>query len=338
MSEAATRPDDGGRFINLWELFAQIGKAEAIYGYEAAREFASCLSNDPVGMNFIRRRDELGILCPIDIDGRLRLLQLLNLFGSQGTLFDEDGIPNDDAQPTFGRFGFYASDIYPFLARHDVAISRPGDDAVNRVFPDGRRIPGWILAYDGQAWIRYGRAVGILTASTVAAERHSPDHDDVHDRWGQALSDAVACGAIRETTVSGKRMLAHADVRTWFAQQGHAWPLEAPEAQPDNEANAVPPTGQQVQQAQSLSGTPGEHDGGMTRREQQIRAIEAMADKEKYPRQQIPDGGKTKLRDLCKAEHPALFGAGDSPFDDAWKAASKADRIAMANRNKFTGR
>ncbi|BBP94884.1 hypothetical protein BSFA1_00130 [Burkholderia sp. SFA1] len=338
MSGAVDRRDDGGKFINLWELFAQIGKAEAIYGYEAAREFASCLSNDPIGMNFIRRRDELGILCPIDIDTRLRLLQLLNLFGSQGTLFDEDGIPNDDAQPTFERFGFYASDIYPFLARHDVAISRPGDDdAVIRVFPDGRRIPGWILAYVGQAWIPYGRAVGILTASTVAAERHSPDHDDVFDRWDKALSDAVERGAIGETTVSGKRLLAHADASAWFAQQGHAWPLEAPEAQPDNGVNALP-LGPQVQRAQSLSGQAGEHDGGMTRREQQIRAIEAMADREKYPRQQIPDGGKTKLRDLCKAEHAALFGAGDSPFDDAWKAASKADRIAMANRNKFAAR
>ncbi|WP_423195854.1 hypothetical protein DFLDMN_003108 [Cupriavidus sp. H19C3] len=335
MSEAANRPGDGGKFISLWELFAQIGKAEAIYGYEAARDFASCLSDDPVGMNFIRRRDELGILCPLDIDGRLRLVRLLNIFGSQGTLFDDDGIPNDEAPTTFERFGFYTSDIYPFLARHDIAIARPGDeDSENRVFPDGRRIPGWILGYDCQAWIPYSRAVGILTASTVAAERHSPDHDDVFDRWGKALSDAVERGTIGESTASGKRMLAHADVRAWFAHQGHVWPLEAPEAQPDNEANAVPPTDQQMQ----LARTPGEHDGGMTRREQQIRAIEDMADKERYPRKQIPDGGKARLRDLCKAAHPSLFGAGDSPFDDAWKAASKADRIVMANRNKFAGR
>ena len=339
MSEEVSRADDGGRFINLWELFAQIGKAEAIYAYEAARDLASCLSHDPTGINYIRRRDELGILCPMDIDARLRLLRLLGIFGNHATLFDADDRPNENAQPTFERFGFYASDIYPFLARHDVAISRLGDEyAVRRFFPDGRPIPDWILAYDGQGWIPYGRAVGILTASTVAAERHSPDHDDVFSRWNQALSDAVERGAIGETPVSGKRMLVHADVRAWFARQGHMWPLEAPDSQPDNEANAVPPSNQQVQRANSPLGTPREHDGGITKREQQIRAIEQMADKELYPRQQIPDGGKARLRDLCKAEHPSLFGAGDSPFDDAWKAASKANRLAMANRNKFAGR
>lgn len=336
MSEEVSRAD-GGRFVSLWELFAQIGKAEAIYAYEAARDLASYLCDEPAGVNYLRRRDELGILCPMDIDGRLRLLRLLGIFGSHATLFDDDDRPNDEAQPTFERFGFYASDIYPFLARHDVAVSRPGDeDAVRRLFPDGRPIPDWVLSYDGQVWIPYGRAVGILTASTVAAERHSPDHDDVYGRWDQALSDSVERSAIRETTVSGKRMLAHADLRAWFVQEGQVWPLEA--AQPESEANAVPPQCPQVQRAISPSGQPLEHDGGMTRREQQIRAIEAMADKQKYPRQQIPDGGKTKLRDLCKAEHSGLFGAGDSPFDDAWKAASKTNRIAMANRNKFAGR
>lgn len=335
MSAAVNRPDDGGKFITLWELFAQIGTAEAIYHYEAARDLASCLSDDPTGINYIRGRDELGILCPLDLNARLRLLRLIDIFGSQGTLFDDDGIPNDQAPATFGRFGFYASDIYPFLAHHDIAISRPGDeDAESRVFPDGRRIPGWIRGYDGQAWIPFSRAVGVLTACTVAAERHSPDHIDVFDKWDKALSDAVERRAIGETTVSGKRMLAHADVRAWFEQQGRAWPLEAPEVQPDNKANAAPPPDQQLQPPR----TPGEHDGGMTKREQQIRAIEDMADKERYPRKQIPNGGKARLRDLCKAAHPGLFGAGDSPFDDAWKAASKANRIVMANRNKFAGR
>jgi hypothetical protein len=339
VSEEVSRPDDGGRFISLWELFAQIGRAEAIYAYEAARDLASCLSDDPTGINYIRRRDELGILCPMDIDARLRLLRLLNIFGSHATLFDDDDRPNDEAQPTFERFGFYASDIYAFLARHDVAISRPGDKGCeSRVFPDGRRIPAWILTYDGQTRISRGRVAGILTASTVAAERHSPEHDDVLGKWSKALSDAIERGAIGVTTVSAKQMLAHADVLAWCAQHGYVWPLEAPEAQPAGKPDTTPLSGQQGQRMDSAPRSPRESDGGTTKREQQIRAIEEMADKQGYPRQQIPDGGKTELRNLCKSQHPDLFGGGDSPFDDAWKAASKANRLAMANRNKFAGR
>lgn len=334
MSEELSRPDDGGRFISLGELFAQIAKAEAIYAYEAARELASCLSDDPAGINYIRRRDELGILCPMDIDARLRLLRLLSIFGSHGTLFDDDGIPNDEAQPTFGRFGFYASDIYPFLACHDIAVSRPGDDdAVSRVFPDGRRIPGWILTYDGQAWIPYGRAVGILTACTVAAERHSPDHDDVFGRWDTALSDAVERRAIGETTVSGRRMLAHADVRAWFAQQGHVWPLEAPEARTDDKADAVPSPDLRAPHSPSDEATikPG-------KRERQISLIEEIADELEYPRLQVPDGGQREIRKLCEKRAPHLFSGNAHTFKGIWDDALEANRIKMANHNKFAGK
>lgn len=339
MSEEVSRPDEGGRIISLWELFAQIEKAEEMYAYEAARVLASCLSDEPAGINYIRRRDELGILCPMDIDARLRLLRLLSIFGSQATLFDEDDRPNDEAKPTFERFGFYASDIYPFLARHDVAVSRRGDEGCeSRVFPDGRRIPAWIFTYDGQTWISRGRAAGILTASTVAAERHSPEHDNVSGKWNKALSDAIERGAIGVTMVSGKQMLAHADVLAWCAQHGYVWPLEAPNAQPAGKPDTTPLSGGQVQRADLAPRNPREHSGGATKREQQIRAIEEMADELEYPRQLIPDGGKKALLNLCKSQHPELFGGGDSPFNDAWKAASKANRLAMANRNKFAGR
>ncbi|WP_175992182.1 hypothetical protein [Burkholderia vietnamiensis] len=332
MSEEVSRADNGGRFINLWDLVAQIGKAEAIYAYEAARDLASCLSDDPIGLNYIRRRDELGILCPMDLDARLRLLRLLSIFGSHATLFDDDDRPNDEAQPTFERFGFYASDIYPFLARHDVAISRPGDeDSKGRVFADGRRIPGWILTYDGQTWIPYGRVVGILTASTVAAERHSPEHDDVVGRWSTALSDAIERGAIGTTTVSGKQMLAHADVLMWCAQHGYVWPLEAQECGPEDKSNAVLSTGQQVPSSPSTDASK------LAKRERQIRVVEEMADKLGYSRLQIPDGGQTEIHKLCHAKDPHLFTENHETFRGIWKDAVKANRVRMANHNKFAG-
>ncbi|MGK8204323.1 hypothetical protein ACRS8P_16925 [Burkholderia cenocepacia] len=333
MSEEVSRPDDGGRFINLWELLAQIGKAEAIYAYEAARDLVSCLSNDPASINYIRHRDELGILCPLEIDARLRLLRLLGIFGSHATLFDADGIPNDEAQATFERFGFYASDIYPFLARHDVAVSCPGDeDSESRVFPDGRPVPRWILAYEGQAWIPYGRVVGILTASTVAAARNSPDHDDVFDRWEKALSDAVERRVIGETTVSGKRMLVHSDVRVWFAQQNRVWPLDAPESQPAGTPSAVVTPEQQTPNISAASENSRNHTG---KRERQIEMIKAVVDELGYQHQQIPDRGKQEIHKRCHSRDPHLFTENKQTFNGIWSDALEAGAVRMAKHNLY---
>ncbi len=340
MSEEVSRLDDGARFINLWELLAQIGSAEAIYAYEAARDLVTCLSNDPATINYVRYRDELGILCPLEIDARLRLLRLLNIFGSHATLFDADGMANDEAQATFERFGFYASDIYPFLARHDIAISRTGDEGFeSRVFPDGRRIPSWILAYDCQAWIPYGRAVGILTASTVTAERHSPDHDDVFDRWDKALSDVVERGAVGETTVSGKRMLAHADVRAWFVQQGHVWPLEVPDSQTSDTASAVPAIARPAQNGNVVPAGLSDHLSKLgKRRRPQIEMIMEVADYLGYQRLQIPDHGKQAIHKECNARAPRLFTENKDTFDDIWSVALKVNAVRMAKHDLYARR
>lgn len=339
MSEAVSRQDDGSRFVSLWELFPQIGESERAYVDEAARYLVSCLDSDPTGINHIRRRDESGAILPLNMDTRLYLLRQLSIFASQGTLFDADDKPNDEAQPTFERFGFYAFDIYPFLTHNDVAVSRPGDEgSEGRVFPDGRRIPSWILVYDGQAWLSRSRVARILIAGTSDADLWPPKYDDAFWTWDKALSDAIERGVIAATKVSRKQMLAHADVRAWCAQHGYVWPLDAPETLQADKPDVTPYSGQEAQSANSAPRSPREHDGGSTKREQQIRAIEDMADKLGYPRQQIPDGGKTELRNLCKSQHPDLFGGGDSPFEDAWKVAGKANRLAMANRNKFAGR
>lgn len=341
MNEAVSRPDDGGRFVSLWELFAQIGQAEREFDNEAARYLMSRLESDPTGINDIRCRDESGVILPLDMSSRLHLLQQLDIFGKQGTLFDADGAPNDNAQPMFERLGFYASDIYPFLARNDVAVLRPGDEgSERRVLPDGRRIPSWVLAYDGQAWLTRSRAVKILIAGTKDADLWPPQYDDVFFKWDEALEDAIDRDEITVKKVARKPMLSHADIRAWCAQHGYVWPLEARDAEPAGKLDATPVPNQPTQQpVGSAPKHSREHDAGITKREQQIRAIEDMADKLGYPRQQIPNkGGKKALLNLCKAEHPELFGGGDSPFNDAWKAASKANRLVIENRNKFAGR
>lgn len=154
----------------------------------------------------------------------------------------------------------------------------------------------------------------------------------------EALADAIDRDAIAVKKVARRQMLAHADISAWCARHGYVWPLEAPDSDLAGRLDSTLLPREPIQSADSGPRNPLKNEGGTTKREQQIRAIEEMADKQKYPRQQIPDGGKTELRNLCKTERPDLFGGGNAPFDDAWKAASKANRIAMANRNKFAGR
>ncbi|WP_250519621.1 hypothetical protein [Caballeronia sp. NCTM1] len=76
---------------------------------------------------------------------------------------------------------------------------------------------------------------------------------------------------------------------------------------------------------------------GLTKRERQIRAIEAGAKALEYEPSKIPNGGKKAIMNWCKDKHAELFGAGDSPFKDAWKDASRGKRVTMADRAKFAG-
>lgn len=85
---------------------------------------------------------------------------------------------------------------------------------------------------------------------------------------------------------------------------------------------------------------PVKDESGLTKREKQIRAIEAVVEVLGYQKQRIPNGGKTTSRNKCKKDYPSLFGAGNSPFDDAWKEAisSTPPRLRMADHNKFAGK
>lgn len=227
MRKVVSHPNDEGRFISLWELFAEISKAETAYLDEAARYLVSCLDSDPAGINYIRFRDESGVILPLNMNTRLYLVQQISIFSHQGTLFGADDRPNDDAQLAFESAGFYVSDIYPFLARHDVAVSKPiNDGAAARVCVDGQYFPGWVLTYEAWGWISRSRTAKILVAGQSAVELSLPQHDAAYFRWDAALSDAIERGSIGVTIVSGKQMLAHADIRAWCTQYGHAWPFK----------------------------------------------------------------------------------------------------------------
>ncbi|MGK5072366.1 hypothetical protein [Janthinobacterium sp. ZB1P44] len=81
-------------------------------------------------------------------------------------------------------------------------------------------------------------------------------------------------------------------------------------------------------------------DAVLSRREMQIRAIEAAAAAQGYDVVSIPTGGKTILRNQCRESNRVLFGGGSDPFNDAWKVAitSSPPRLRMADHNKFSGK
>lgn len=233
MYNLANRLKDDSQFVNLWELLKQIEQAEMAYIDDATRHLLAFLNDEPTSLDRLRYRNESGIVLPLDADTRSRLLNQLNLVARHATLFDDDGMPNDDAQPTFERFVFYTAEIYPLLASHDIAVSLPGDEGSDeRLFPDGKRIPGWILSYDHQPWISGDRAIKVLMANISDAKLILPKYEEMYWAWETAFSDAVARAAISETTISGKRMLSHADISAWCLQHGYAWPLAAPTTEP----------------------------------------------------------------------------------------------------------
>lgn len=75
-----------------------------------------------------------------------------------------------------------------------------------------------------------------------------------------------------------------------------------------------------------------------SRREKQIAAIVEAVALSNFPAMSIPTGGKKVVLALCMAKFPALFGAGEDPFLDAWKKALKAGKVRMADHARFSGR
>ena len=84
----------------------------------------------------------------------------------------------------------------------------------------------------------------------------------------------------------------------------------------------------------SISRTPVTRGPG--KRELQIAAILAAIEDHGFHAQQVPIGAKSLLRKELMASSPRLFGAGRSPFDDAWKRASQDGRLSIQNRDSFT--
>jgi hypothetical protein len=79
-----------------------------------------------------------------------------------------------------------------------------------------------------------------------------------------------------------------------------------------------------------------EGNDGLTKREKQIRAIEATIKKLGFAPRRIPDGGKKKIMSTCMKDYKSIFGAGSDPFKEAWQTAVDQNRIRMANHEKFS--
>jgi len=311
-----SRLKDCGQFVNLWDLLKQIERAEMAYIDDATRYLLAFLDDEPTCLERLRCRNESGILLPLDAETQRRLLNQLHLVESHATLFDVDGVPNDDAQLTFEQFVFYAAEIYPLLASYDIAVSLPGDEGSDeRLFSNGKRIPGWILAYDHQTWISCDRAIKILMANISDAKLMLPKYEDMYWAWEAALADAIGREAISVTTISGRRMLSHADIHTWCAQHGYIWPLDASaaaqtsasevESRPDV---ATKPLQRQVFQEQEI-----------------LRVIaELKHDPQNLP---VPSAGQEGIKAEVRRR---LKWQGSTVFDKAWERLRKRKEIADA--------
>ncbi|WP_232833518.1 hypothetical protein [Paraburkholderia kururiensis] len=290
----------------------------------AAHCLLAFLNGEPAGLDHVRCRNESGILLPIDTDTRLRLLKQLNLVASHCTLFDADGMPNDSAQPAFEQFIFYTAEIYPRLASHDIAVSLPGDSGSDeRLFPNGKRIPGWILAYDHQPWVSGDRAIKILMAHLSDAKLMLPKYEDMYWTWETALSDAIARTAISVTTISGKQMLSHIDISAWCKQHGYAWPLEAPANAPVETAPVG--TGAEDSQSSEPSATPRPLQQQVFQEQEILRVLAEFGhDPLNLPKSPAGQPG-------VKAEvRKKLNWQGSTTFDKAWERLRRNKELADA--------
>lgn len=76
---------------------------------------------------------------------------------------------------------------------------------------------------------------------------------------------------------------------------------------------------------------------GLSKRAKQINAIlEGVKVLEIEP-MKIPTGEKQNIKKWCKKTHPAIFGAGDDPFSEAWRLGVKEKKFRMKDHDKFKG-
>ena len=78
-----------------------------------------------------------------------------------------------------------------------------------------------------------------------------------------------------------------------------------------------------------------QQNGKLTKREQQICAIEAVVRELGLAAMQIPTGGKQRVRAICKSKYAHLFGAGNDPFKEAWQAAVTQNRVRMLKHTQY---
>jgi hypothetical protein len=171
-----------------------------------------------------------------------------------------------------------------------------------------------------EQWLQFAARYGVADLWTVSTFVVPTDGKPVSDQQGRPRK-RVRQESIDAAGIKRLRLMSPPAAELVMAL------LDPPKDEPCGGAEGLPPMDQG-------KGREAEDDDGLTQRERQIRAIEQAAIELGFLPLQIPDGGKRKLMEHCKANRADLFGAGDDPFKGAWKAAGRR-RLKMANHERY---
>lgn len=218
----------------------------------------------------------------------------------------DDPVPNDPGAAAFQPI--HAIEWYAkFLAAlvNTCALVQRALNAGELTPRTETRIPIWTAELD--AWTKRDIGGAVDAVNRVFWE-HPPPLGRDSPRWPDHAAWAPPGHFVDQRQ--------HAE---WTARQGLVPPLPIDSATED-----VPPPPPDI---------------GLSKRERQIRAIEASADALGFERMSIPDGGKQQIKARCKSGYAKtkLFGNGDDPFRDAWQEAVDRRRIRMANHDRYSG-
>lgn len=170
-------------------------------------------------------------------------------------------------------------------------------------------------------WCKDGDFLPHWTRKLPEFLRHLYFPGSVHNQYSQSVEDEL---------VTLRLAMAAREIQGALASHARATEPSTAEATPQSSQAAVDSG------TATASGT-SDNGFGLLVMEQQIRAIEAGADAKGFNRKAIPRQGKKALLAWCLESYPKLFKSDgkhpDSKFMDAWKEASRQQRIIHKNRS-----
>lgn len=160
-----------------------------------------------------------------------------------------------------------------------------------------------ILIRKAQSAIRDGK----LQVRTLTAPHPVINEEPGVRAW---CSENHTLKGIHEAAPDGRIVLKIEDARNWLNSQG----IEIP-----NWLKAYEP----FSEIETKRG----------KRDRQLEVVLSIIREKGWEQDQIPDGGKAEIKNICLADHKSLFT--DAGFEHFWK---KCDQIKMQNHDKFVSR